>query len=125
MNTKRKKPTKAEQKIKKAARSAAVTQPQVRGGKPSNPAFEKIVASAQGKKLVLHIGCADYKPEKLHANYCGDDWFEIRLDIDANAKPDIVADMLDMSAVPDAGVDAVCVVAQYRTSLPASSASGL
>ncbi|MEM7197471.1 MAG: methyltransferase domain-containing protein, partial [Pseudomonadota bacterium] len=36
-----------------------------------------------------------------------DEWQEIRLDIDADAKPDIVGTMLDMSAVDDASMDAI------------------
>lgn len=69
--------------------------------------FAPIVARAQGKRLVLHIGCGSPNPEKLHPTFRGPEWHEVRLDIDVNAKPDIIADMIDMRMVPDASVDAV------------------
>lgn len=40
-------------------------------------------------------------------HFHGDAWREIRLDIDASVKPDIIASMLDMGAVATASVDAV------------------
>lgn len=64
-------------------------------------------ASPSGPKTVLHVGCGAYNPKKLQASYRKADWRELRFDIDASVKPDIVGDMLDMQGVEDASVDAV------------------
>lgn len=60
-----------------------------------------------GPKTVLHVGCGAPNPKKLQATYRKADWRELRFDIDASVKPDIVGDMLDMQGVEDASVDAV------------------
>lgn len=55
----------------------------------------------------LHVGCG---PERGSATTIGmrhPDWEEIRLDIDPASEPDIVASLVDMSAVADASVDAL------------------
>ncbi len=58
-------------------------------------------------KTVLHVGCGTFAPEKLHPAFRGPEWRELRLDIDPATKPDILANLLDMSAVRTAEVDAV------------------
>lgn len=58
-------------------------------------------------KTVLHVGCGPYKPEKLHSLFRNGEWREVRLDIDPNVKPDIVASITDLSALSDGSVDAV------------------
>lgn len=58
-------------------------------------------------KQVLHVGCGAYAPEKLHVVFRNGDWHEVRLDIDADVQPDIVASMTDMAPVADGGMDAV------------------
>jgi SAM-dependent methyltransferase len=60
-----------------------------------------------GKKIVLHVGCSTYNPEKLHHTFRNDEWQEVRLDIDPDVKPDIVCDMTDMSNIEDNVADAV------------------
>jgi len=69
--------------------------------------FEKIAKAAGDKKRVLHIGCGAANKAKLHQSFHGEEWHEIRLDIDPKVEPDIVADMTDLSMIPDAAVDAV------------------
>lgn len=61
---------------------------------------------ASGKKF-LHVGCGPARKPHVAACFRPDEWQEIRLDIDPDATPDIVASMLDMAAVPDAAVDGV------------------
>jgi SAM-dependent methyltransferase len=56
---------------------------------------------------VLHVGCGGYAPEKLHPRFRGADWREVRLDIDPDAKPDIVASMTDMAGVESGSMNAV------------------
>lgn len=58
-------------------------------------------------KTVLHVGCGAYNPNKLHKIFAGEEWKEIRFDIDASVQPDILGDMTNMSAVADASVDAI------------------
>jgi SAM-dependent methyltransferase len=59
------------------------------------------------QKSVLHVGCGHYDPRKLPAFFRTEEWKELRVDIDERAQPDIVADMRDLSQLPDAHVDAV------------------
>ena len=60
-----------------------------------------------GPKSVLHVGCGAQRPDKLAIVFHGDDWTEVRLDIDPEAKPDIVGDIRDMKDVADNSHDAV------------------
>ena len=59
------------------------------------------------KKKVLHVGCGYPNPNKLHRAFRGDDWQEIRLDIDASAQPDVIADMRDLSQIEANSIDAL------------------
>lgn len=58
-------------------------------------------------RTVLHVGCGPPNPQKLHPTFRGEGWKEVRLDIDPDARPDIVSDIVDMAPVPTASVDAV------------------
>lgn len=60
-----------------------------------------------GKRRVLHVGCGPANPLKLNPVFRNDEWVEIRLDIDPALKPDIVASISDLSALPSGSVDAV------------------
>ncbi len=55
----------------------------------------------------LHVGCGRNTKDRTTPVLAGPDWDEVRLDIDPGARPDIVASMTDMSAVPSGGMDAV------------------
>src|SRR5689334_12552624 len=55
-------------------------------------------------KTVLHVGCGH---AKVHSAFSGHEWHELRLDIDPAVKPDIIASITKMTAVPDESVDAV------------------
>lgn len=84
--------------------------PKARKQRPDAAAKRKGAAAAQaaaGKKLVLHVGCGAPNPEKLHKRFRGPEWREVRMDIDARVKPDIVGDMTDMRTVEDGAMDAV------------------
>lgn len=57
---------------------------------------------------VLHVGCGAASPDKLpEAFFPRGSWAEIRLDIDPDVTPDIVASITDMAIVPTASMDAV------------------
>jgi tetratricopeptide (TPR) repeat protein len=58
-------------------------------------------------QTVLHVGCGHAHPELLHQRFRGSEWRELRLDIDPNTKPDVIASLTDMRAVDTATVDAV------------------
>jgi ubiquinone/menaquinone biosynthesis C-methylase UbiE len=58
-------------------------------------------------KTVLHVGCSQANPAKLHKTFRTGAWREIRLDIDRNVQPDIVASITEMGPVAGASVDAV------------------
>jgi predicted SAM-dependent methyltransferase len=58
-------------------------------------------------RTVLHVGCGPQHARALHATFAGSEWREVRLDIDPNVEPDIIASLIDMSAVDSATVDAV------------------
>lgn len=63
---------------------------------------------AMTAKTILHVGPGHRNNgAKLPAAFLGNEWQEIRLDIDPANEPDIVGSMLDMAAVADASVDAI------------------
>ena len=59
-------------------------------------------------RTVLHVGCGAPNPAKLPAAFFpAGAWTEMRLDIDPDVMPDIVASITDMAMVPEGAVDAV------------------
>lgn len=65
--------------------------------------------STNGKrKYLLNIGCGTASPKRLPLCFQNDNiWQEIKLDIDPNVKPDIVADMTNMSMIKNNSIDAI------------------
>ena len=62
----------------------------------------------QGIRKLLHVGCGPKTQANTHpAFHDPRQWAETRLDIDPNAKPDIVASMTDMSMVESGQFDAI------------------
>jgi hypothetical protein len=53
-------------------------------------------APANSPKRVLNAGSGSYSARALHPIFGRDTWEEIRLDIDPQSKPDIVASITDM-----------------------------
>jgi predicted SAM-dependent methyltransferase len=58
-------------------------------------------------RKLLHVGCGRAGRGRLPGVFRDDAWREIRLDIDASAKPDIVASITDMAMVETGAVEAV------------------
>jgi len=60
-----------------------------------------------GDKTLLHIGCGAASPNRMPACFRRPEWQEIKLDIDPEVCPDIIASITDMSQIADASIDAV------------------
>ena len=59
-------------------------------------------------RQVLHVGCGAANPDKIPQDFFPfAAWSELRLDIDPNVHPDIVASITDMAPVATGSVDAV------------------
>lgn len=59
-------------------------------------------------KTVLHVGTPKLRGKKYFGpGFQGDEWREIRLDLDPYVEPDILASITDMKAVGSGSVDAV------------------
>jgi predicted SAM-dependent methyltransferase len=59
------------------------------------------------RPVVLHVGCGPKTAGKLPPEFNHNQWREVRLDIDQDAQPDIVASITDMRAVGDGTITAV------------------
>lgn len=64
-------------------------------------------APEQLAKKVLHVGCGPARKAQMPPAFHSDVWQEVRCDIDESAMPDIVADMTDLSVIPDDSFDAI------------------
>jgi len=58
-------------------------------------------------KRFLHVGCGPAKKGPRTPGFEGDEWAEIRLDIDASVNPDVIASITDLSPIETASLDAV------------------
>lgn len=58
-------------------------------------------------KMLLHVGCGNKRKDRTTRGFNTEDWWEIRLDIDAAVKPDVIGTLSDMSAVASESVDAL------------------
>lgn len=58
-------------------------------------------------KQVLHVGCGEKRKDSMPSIFQSDAWAEIRLDIDPDVKPDVVASMLEMTDVKTDTMDAL------------------
>jgi SAM-dependent methyltransferase len=69
---------------------------------------QQTMPSQLDTKKVLHIGPGHRKNgAKLPMGFQNTEWQEVRYDIDANNEPDIIGDMLTMTAVASASMDAI------------------
>ena len=60
------------------------------------------------KRTLLHVGCGMATMEQIHlSGFKEAPWREVRLDADPAVKPDILATMVNMTAVPDEFADAI------------------
>lgn len=94
-------PTKSQAKAKKKVVVKKVSVPQVN--------FSEFIQKAEGRKIVLHIGCGSKDGGSgLHSIFQdSSQWYEVRLDIDPLVAPDILSDMMNMKMVPNGSVNAI------------------
>lgn len=69
--------------------------------------FPATIKGSQVMKKVLHVGCGPARRDKLPKCFHSAEWTEVRLDIDANVAPDIVASMTDMAPMTNGSVAAL------------------
>lgn len=74
--------------------------------KKTKAAAKPKATMSTSKRALLHLGCGPKSIDDLPAVFAKG-WTETRVDIDPRAKPDIVADLIDVSAVADASHDAI------------------
>lgn len=74
---------------------------------PSDSLPRKRAAERTSKKTVLHLGCGPVTAGILPDVFGKDEWKEIRVDLDAAAKPDVVASITDLRAFADKSADCV------------------
>jgi predicted SAM-dependent methyltransferase len=55
----------------------------------------------------LHVGCGPKRKNQTTRGFKTPEWAEIRLDIDASVRPDVIGTMVDLSAVESDSVDAI------------------
>lgn len=68
----------------------------------------KVGADATALKTVLNVGAGGRNdPVPLPLLLRSPDWKEVRLDVDPATEPDVLGNLLDMSAVADASIDAI------------------
>lgn len=58
-------------------------------------------------KSVLHVGCGVKNSAKLHKHFQSSEWREVRLDINPDVEPDVIASITDMHIVEDEQFDAL------------------
>lgn len=78
-----------------------------RPGSRTRSGRRAVQIASDGRRIVLHVGCGRPNRNKLHPDFRGPEWRELRFDIDQTVRPDIVGTIVDMSNVPPQSVDAV------------------
>jgi SAM-dependent methyltransferase len=72
------------------------------------------------ERVLVNVGCGPLGAGKVPAYFDG--WQQVRVDIDAAVSPDIVADLTDLSPIPNGSADAVwaahCIEHLYEHQVP-------
>jgi SAM-dependent methyltransferase len=63
------------------------------------------VTRPRHERLLVNAGCGPRDSTRLPLHFSG--WRQLRVDIDADVKPDLIADLTDLSPIPDSSADAV------------------
>ena len=74
----------------------------------------------QRERVLVNMGCGPVESATLPAYFS--DWRQIRVDVDAAVKPDVLADLTDLSPIADGTADAVwaahCIEHLYEYQVP-------
>ena len=57
------------------------------------------------ERVLLNVGCGALEASTVPAYF--ENWRQLRVDVDATVKPDIVADLTDLSSIADRSADAI------------------
>jgi predicted SAM-dependent methyltransferase len=63
------------------------------------------VNQPERERVLVNVGCGPREASSLPAYF--DSWRQIRVDVDASVQPDVIADLTDLSPIPDGSADAV------------------
>jgi Methyltransferase domain len=63
------------------------------------------VSPPERERVLVNVGCGPRNAATLPTYFDG--WRHMRVDVDASVEPDIVANLTDLSAIPDASADAL------------------
>jgi hypothetical protein len=68
------------------------------------------VSGPQRERVLVNVGCGPRHASTLPRYF--DHWRQLRVDVDASVQPDILADLTDLSPIPDGSADDgfVCVI---------------
>jgi SAM-dependent methyltransferase len=76
------------------------------------------------ERVLVNVGCGPLDSGQLPSYF--DCWQQVRVDVDAAVKPDIIADLTDLSQIPDGSADAVwaahCMEHLYGHQVPVALA---
>jgi SAM-dependent methyltransferase len=63
------------------------------------------VSGPQRDRVLVNVGCGPRNGNTLPRYF--DTWRQLRVDVDASVQPDILADLTDLSPIPDGSADAI------------------
>jgi SAM-dependent methyltransferase len=63
------------------------------------------VSEPRRERVLVNVGCGPRNASVLPGYF--DSWKQLRVDVDESVQPDIIADLTDLSPIPDGGADAV------------------
>jgi hypothetical protein len=63
------------------------------------------VSGPQRERVLVNVGCGPRDASTLPRYF--NDWQQLRVDIDESVQPDIIADLTDLSSIPEGSADAV------------------
>jgi SAM-dependent methyltransferase len=63
------------------------------------------VSEPQRERVLVNVGCGPRNSVTLPTYF--DSWRQLRVDVDPSVQPDIIADLTDLSPIPDGSADAV------------------
>jgi SAM-dependent methyltransferase len=72
-----------------------------------NDSFRATDVGFEPHKTVLNVGCGYANRQGLHPSFQGEEWREVRLDINPAVNPDVLCSMTDMQPIASESIDAI------------------